>query len=353
MTKIWQKPIHSFKEVDRAGQCYVYKRSSKKEIEAALAVINNWREAHGLPLQRFRSILYRYSKKVQNSPKPLIAHRIKRIVSIKRKLELNDHMRLSQMQDIGGCRVVLKDVYKVLELRQEFKNSRIKHVALPIKDYINNPKETGYRAIHLIYKYKSNENNDYDDLRIEIQIRTQLQHIWATAVETVDNLTKNALKSNIGPQEWKRFFVLMSSVIAKEEGTPLVPNTPEKEDDLLKELASLSKKLKVEKTLEAFTYVLTETSHNDLKNATYFLIELDRNRKSITITGFIKADLRYATKKYMERENVLKAKGNEVVLVSVDKQKDLKKAYPNYYADTNEFLNILRKALKNAEKIEK
>lgn len=349
MSTIWQIPLYSFTEVDKAGRTYLNPASSIKETEEALDIINNWRAAHGFPLQSFRAILYRYSKKVHKTPNPLIAHRIKRLPSIKLKLELNHHMRLSQMQDIGGCRVVLKDVFAVMQLVEIFKNSRIKHVPLTPKNYIDNPKDTGYRAVHLIYKYNSIEHKEYNELRIEIQVRTKLQHIWATAVETVDTLTKNALKSNIGPQDWKRFFVLMASVIAKREGTPIIPNTPENETELLNELASLSSKLSVERTLEAFTIVLANAD-NRRKDATYFLIELDRNRKSISITRFIQADLKFATRKYIEREKELKAKGDEVVLVSVDKPRDLRKAYPNYYADTRQFLDILREALKKDNK---
>ena len=55
-------------------------------------------------------------------------------------------------------------------------------------DYIENPKSSGYRSIHYIYKYSSNIQ-DYDGLKIELQIRTRLQHSWAMAVETASYRT--------------------------------------------------------------------------------------------------------------------------------------------------------------------
>ena len=82
------------------------------------------------------------------------------------------------------------------------------------------------------------------------------------------------------------------------------------------------------------------------KEVRYYLLELDRGKATIKITGFSQADLDQATRMYVEMEKKPSDKGNETVLVSVDKLRDLRKAYPNYYADTREFLDILRMALK-------
>ncbi len=80
------------------------------------------------------------------------------------------------------------------------------------------PKEDGYRSYHLIYQYKGSlQTACYNKLRIEVQLRTKLQHAWATAVEAVGIFTKQALKSNIGDKDWLRLFALMSSEIAFDE----------------------------------------------------------------------------------------------------------------------------------------
>ena len=102
-------------------------------------------------------------------------------------------------------------------------------------DYIKEPKPDGYRSVHYVYKYRSKaeQNECFNGLRIEVQLRSQLQHAWATAVETVSTFTGQALKSNIGDAEWKRFFALMGSAIARREQRPVVPGTPENEYELL------------------------------------------------------------------------------------------------------------------------
>jgi hypothetical protein len=66
----------------------------------------------------------------------------------------------------------------------------------------------------------------YNGLRIEMQLRSRLQHAWATAVETVGTFLRQALKSSQGEGAWLKFFALMGSALARREHTPLVPGTP-------------------------------------------------------------------------------------------------------------------------------
>ncbi len=83
-------------------------------------------------------------------------------------------------------------------------------------DYIRNPKEDGYKSIHLIGKFKNSEG----ELRsIELQIRTKVQHSWATAVEIVDLFTNQSLKSNSGKTIWKDFFKHTSDQFALLENS--------------------------------------------------------------------------------------------------------------------------------------
>jgi hypothetical protein len=119
-------------------------------------------------------------------------------------------MKLSRIQDIGGCRVVVSSVLEVDELVEYYKRtSRIKHELVREDAYILEPPPSGYRGVHLVYKYISDRRTTWNGLRIEIQLRSGLQHAWATAVETVGTFTQQALKSSQGGADWLRFFALI------------------------------------------------------------------------------------------------------------------------------------------------
>lgn len=130
----------------------------------------------------------------------LIAQRIKRLSSIAHKLVRYPTMTLSQMQDIGGCRAILGSVESVENVVNLYKNSDLKHQRVQIDDYIESPKKSGYRGVHLIYRYFSDRKGTYNTLKIEIQVRSQFQHAWAAAVETVGTFVQQALKSSMGEE---------------------------------------------------------------------------------------------------------------------------------------------------------
>ena len=130
------------------------------------------------------------------------------------------------MQDIGGCRSIVRNVAQVRKIVANYEKSDIKHKVFQTDDYIDKPKESGYRGVHLIFKYFSDKNETYNGLKIEVQVRSNLQHAWATAVETTGTFIGQALKSSQGEADWLRFFCLMGSAIAIRENTNPVPDTP-------------------------------------------------------------------------------------------------------------------------------
>ena len=123
-------------------------------------------------------------------------------------------MKLSKMQDIGGCRAVMASVEHVRQLVRKYERSKHNHRFLKAFDYISYPKESGYRSYHLVYQYQSYRSPEWNGLRIEVQLRTRLQHAWATAVEAVGTFTQQGLKASLGDPDWWRFFALMGTAIS-------------------------------------------------------------------------------------------------------------------------------------------
>ena len=117
------------------------------------------------------------------------------------------------MQDIGGCRVIVDSIPQVYAMIDRLKSSRMRHHKKEEYDYIATPKPDGYRSYHIVFSYFSDKNQKYNGLFIEIQIRTHIQHIWATAIEMMDTFTGNPLKIGQGDPKNKQFFVLASKLL--------------------------------------------------------------------------------------------------------------------------------------------
>ena len=111
-------------------------------------------------------------------------------------------MRLNQMQDIAGIRAVVTSVARLRKLQESYVNSGFAHELVNTKDYIDRPKADGYRSVHLIYRYHNRRAVAYENLHVELQLRTQLQHAWATAVETVDAFMGQAIKAGRPTLDW-------------------------------------------------------------------------------------------------------------------------------------------------------
>jgi hypothetical protein len=216
----WAVPQYSREQVNIAGKILITEEgvATLGERNAALDVINNWRSSHSFPLQCLKMALRKRARKVDT--KAIVAQRLKRLPSIDAKLRHSTWMRLTQMQDIGGCRAIVRSIQSVERLVRRYKEATSKnpkrgHVFHHENDYISHPKDDGYRSYHLVYRYRieGKKNKVYNGLKIEIQIRTSLQHAWATAVETVATFSGQALKARGGTEDWRRFFALMGSAI--------------------------------------------------------------------------------------------------------------------------------------------
>jgi hypothetical protein len=202
--------------------------------------------------------------------------------------------------------------------------------------------------VHLIYRYytESKKHIAFNDLKIEIQIRSRLQHAWATAVETVDTFSGQALKSDRGEKDWARFFALMGSAIARREHRPIVPDTPSDVGAMIEEIRSLAETLQVDLTLEAWRLSMRElTAPAEGKpSAFYHLLYLDAREGSLEILKFPFGELLKAQEAYARAEKRAEGKpGAQAVLVSVDELSLLRRAYPNYFLDTRMFLNEVRR----------
>jgi len=344
----WTKPSYSKSQVDKAGNTILSKQG---DYNQALKILTNWRASHGYPLHVFHNRLRKVSEKVDKNS--LSALRLKRLVSIRHKLERGIIRNLSSMQDIAGCRAVVSNIELARKLYKEhYIRGDLKHKKVNEKDYVNNPKPDGYRSIHLVYKYRSDKGKkDFDELQVEIQIRSKLQHLWATAVETSDFFNKQALK--IGEidkrsKNWSDFFKLVSSAFAVKENTPLVLGAPPNKEELYKQIREKEKELNVIKNMSSWATAIRilEAKYSQKAELKYFLLELDIVGEKLAVTGYNENEREKAIEDHARAEKRNRNENEyDVVLVGMENIKDLKEAYPNYFANTEEFLIELKQII--------
>lgn len=341
----WAVPEYTKGEVNSAC-AYLGNPTNEDELGRALDVVNNFRSAHAFPLNTIQTFLRTHANTLHI--KNITAQRLKRLSSILAKQKLHKYLECWDMQDIGGCRAVVRNLDEVKKMVNAFKSSSIRHKLSHEDDYVSNPRDSGYRSWHLVYRYHSVRNNVYNGRKIEIQIRTPLQHAWATTVETVDTFTKQALKSSKGKPDWERFFQLMGTEMALREGTTPVPNTPTDEMELGKELKRCADKLNVLARLKSFEFALDVTKRKLVKrrSAGYYLLRLDNERDTLRIVSYNHKELPRAMEDYAKTEREIRQREDyDAVLVSVKSVGDLNRAYPNYFADTRVFTKELERAI--------
>ena len=188
-----------------------------QEVEAdqifeALDILEAWRAAHARPLGAATMGL-RSRVTTMGCSQIEVSQRLKRIPTIIDKLRREPGMKLGRMHDIGGCRAVLRCLDEVQRVQSRYTGDT---VTVRSKDYVDQPKSDGYRAVHVIVKYQGR--------LIEVQLRTQVQHEWAYTVESITSRFGLDIKAGGGPAPVRDWFAAVSDAMALEErGDPVSP----------------------------------------------------------------------------------------------------------------------------------
>ncbi|MFV0517170.1 MAG: GTP pyrophosphokinase family protein [Aminipila sp.] len=120
----------------------------------------------------------------KQNPIEFITYRIKKPESIANKLKKRGHPVTVEsisknLNDVAGIRVIcpfIDDIYeiaKMLTIQDDI-------ILIEEKDYIQNPKENGYRSLHLIVEVPVFFSNHKRFIRVEVQIRTIAMDFWAS-----------------------------------------------------------------------------------------------------------------------------------------------------------------------------
>ena len=333
---------YSRNKINNSGKALLAGPETGFPFTDANLIVEDWRKLHMIPLEELvgevTSLLAQAGVTAAFS-----SHRLKRMTSIIAKLRHNPGMRLGGLQDIGGARFVFEDIPSLLKAQKIISSAKLDHFLADREpyDYVARPKESGYRSIHFVYKFV-NDNPNYDGLRVELQIRTRLQHDWAMAVETGELLSKSPLKASMGDEHWLEFFKLASAVFAQKEGMPVAASFANyTEQDYCVSYAKLDQAYKFLDQLQALVNAVKITDEHALKMG-YAVVLIQFEEKMVQLRHYNADALEEATKYYSEVEKTIKDDNAAVVLVSVSDMKELQDAYPSYFLNAGEFIQSLQ-----------
>ena len=152
---------------------------------------------------QFNILIKEFEFKNKYNPVEHMKSRLKTEKSIIDKLnkkgyEVTTKNMILHVHDIIGIRIVcsfLEDVYDIVDIIKSSKQFKIKEE----KDYIKNPKSTGYMSYHLIVLVPIYLNETVEHVEAEIQIRTSAMDFWAS----IDHKIQYKFPSEI-PEEVKK-----------------------------------------------------------------------------------------------------------------------------------------------------
>jgi putative GTP pyrophosphokinase len=219
----WVELAYSKSEVKRAGKTL---RDSvlhpltidEQTVRHAELVLENWRSAHAFALNSVQMTLRRQIERTGRTAD--VSQRLKERRTIIDKLLREPTMQLSTMQDIAGCRAVLPDLDGVRQVVDAWHGASLRQLEIiEDYDYLDTARPSGYRAYHLIGRHGQHGRV------VEVQLRSQLQHAWAVAVEAVGRTRGQSLKTGRGsPELLEQFRRISEYLAALEHGREIDPS---------------------------------------------------------------------------------------------------------------------------------
>ncbi|MDT8855310.1 RelA/SpoT domain-containing protein [Paracoccaceae bacterium Fryx2] len=303
-------------------------------------MLDDWRKAHLEPLSAIAMWLRRPSLDATGLAP---AQRLKRRDTLIEKLISGRAKDAATMHDLGGCRLIFSSIDTLNKFRVYLeKESRARHKLQHDSskyDYIARPKPTGYRGVHYVYGYvpSSQDRLDLSGLKIEVQLRTDVQHAWATAVEIADLVLDARTKFEDGTGQYGEFFRLASEILARYH---------EKMKSCVADLGDRELVLRF-RDLEASIGLLDRLAklreQGDLTKIKQHTVLAFQNDDTLEIFGYTKASR--AVEK--ERELLAHPDCSNVVYVRASTPRSIRSSYRNYLTNPADFVQLLNDAVQN------
>lgn len=319
--------------LDKAGRVLSGRQAATQEESRELELIfDEYRKSHLQPLSETTLELQQWL--AQYGSKYYIAQRLKRKPQILRKLN-RFSVRLTQLQDIGGSRIIVEnnsDVEKLISFLQDKVAHQGQLTLIRKTDYREKGRDdSGYRAVHLIL--------DKAGAKLELQIRSRIQHYWAENIERTSVIYGHYLKELEGDPLVVQYFKCLSDLFYEIE-SGREPDTPQKlKIAALRDTAESiiqhadSKRIFNSYVNEGIIKTLVEKEKRlggpGLNN---WIIVFDWNQGSFVSWDIVTRDPDEAIQKYVEHEKTFPAEhGFEVVLVGSSEVATVRETHSHYF----------------------
>ncbi len=332
--------------IDRSGRALardVY-RSDDEYLEAD-DIVNEYRKAHLQPLSQTTAEIQHW---LGSYGKPYyLAQRLKRKPQIIRKLHRLS-VRLSQLQDIGGLRVIVPTNQDVDELLRHVQSKIIQqddvHI-LKVTDYRDRGRDlTGYRSLHVIL--------NRGGMALELQVRSQIQHAWAENIERTSVIYGHHLKEEEGDPGVLRYFQLLSDAFyevesGRDPSASLRINVDAQREEAEKIIVKSPKASMLTSTInEGVIKSLTKRFMKAPSGINNWILVFDWNGGAFVHWEHVPQDASEAMSAYVDHERRFRAEdGFEVVLVGASEPETLRRTHSHYfglaqYEDVLESLDV-------------
>jgi ppGpp synthetase/RelA/SpoT-type nucleotidyltranferase len=315
-------------KVDKAGQALAKGVArSEEELVELEGVFDDYRKSHLKPLTDLTIELQRWL--TEYGTKYYIAQRLKRKPQIVRKLN-RLHVRLSQLQDIGGCRIIVADNRDVDRLQKFLAQKLSATTSLKTTDYrAKGRDDTGYRALHLLFTR--------DGLSLELQVRSQVQHYWAESIERTSVVYGHHLKEKEGDPRVIDYFKALSDIFYEiESGRQPAPKSKIEIDRLRVATEQIIVASDTNKVFDSFVNedvikTLTEIESKRVGFNNWIMV-FNWNTGSFTTWDIIDRDPDAAAAKYGEYERQFPAhQGFEVVMIGSSDVATVRQTHSHYF----------------------
>jgi len=164
-----------------------------------IMLIYGW--GHEILLTKLNIIYEDFENFQRNNPIENITSRVKAPESIAQKLqkyglELTVENAVSHVKDIAGIRVICtyaRDIYTLADIIRYMPDTKVQSE----KDYVSNPKPSGYRGYHFIMEVPVYFSGVVDTVSVEVQLRTAAMDFWATLEHKVKYKYKEHIPSHL------------------------------------------------------------------------------------------------------------------------------------------------------------